>query len=137
MNGIVVGLDVLPFIDRIDNGTDELAREFGIAVDASTSDERGEHDGRTWFVGFGWRGLRNAFDSGRLDGLLDEVSIDAMVISSKHKIQYLFGRYRFFFFDHFDAIGVSRYLPLSSASKASLTTRPTSGTLSSPARRNS
>jgi Xaa-Pro aminopeptidase len=34
------------------------------------------------------------------------------VISSKHNIQYLFGGYRFFFFDHFDAIGVSRYLPL-------------------------
>ena len=33
-------------------------------------------------------------------------------ISSKHNIQYLFGGYRFFFFDHFDAIGVSRYLPL-------------------------
>ena len=34
------------------------------------------------------------------------------MISSKHNIQYLFGGYRFFFFDHFDAIGVSRYLPL-------------------------
>ena len=39
--------------------------------------------------------------------------MDAAVISSKHNIQYLFGGYRFFFFDHFDAIGVSRYLPLS------------------------
>ena len=38
--------------------------------------------------------------------------MDAAVISSKHNIQYLFGGYRFFFFDHFDAIGVSRYLPL-------------------------
>jgi len=52
------------------------------------------------------------FDSARLDGLLDEARIDALVISSKHNIQYLFGGYRFFFFDHFDAIGVSRYLPL-------------------------
>jgi Xaa-Pro aminopeptidase len=52
------------------------------------------------------------FDSARLDGLLDEAGIDALVISSKHNIQYLFGGYRFFFFDHFDAIGVSRYLPL-------------------------
>jgi Xaa-Pro aminopeptidase len=52
------------------------------------------------------------FDSARLDSLLDEAGIDAAVISSKHNIQYLFGGYRFFFFDHFDAIGVSRYLPL-------------------------
>ncbi|WP_158816318.1 Xaa-Pro peptidase family protein [Methylocapsa sp. S129] len=52
------------------------------------------------------------FDSERLDKLLDEAGIDALVISSKHNIQYLFGGYRFFFFDHFDAIGVSRYLPL-------------------------
>jgi Xaa-Pro aminopeptidase len=51
------------------------------------------------------------FDSARLDALLDEASMDAAVISSKHNIQYLFGGYRFFFFDHFDAIGVSRYLP--------------------------
>src|SRR6202453_3415840 len=52
------------------------------------------------------------FDSARLDALLDEAGIDALVISSKHNIQYLLGGYRFFFFDHFDAIGVSRYLPL-------------------------
>ena len=52
------------------------------------------------------------FDNARLDGLLDEAGMDAAVICSKHNIQYLFGGYRFFFFDHFDAIGVSRYLPL-------------------------
>ena len=52
------------------------------------------------------------FDSARLDSLLDEAGMDAVVISSKHNIQYLFGGYRFFFFDHFDAIGVSRYLPI-------------------------
>ena len=52
------------------------------------------------------------FDNARLDNLLDESGMDALVISSKHNIQYLFGGYRFFFFDHFDAIGVSRYLPL-------------------------
>ena len=51
------------------------------------------------------------FDSARLDALLDEAGMDAVVICSKHNIQYLFGGYRFFFFDHFDAIGVSRYLP--------------------------
>ena len=53
-----------------------------------------------------------SFDAARLDALLDEAGIDAAVISSKHNIQYLFGGYRFFFFDHFDAIGVSRYLPI-------------------------
>src|SRR5579863_4982605 len=52
------------------------------------------------------------FDSPRLDSLLDEAGMDAVVISSKHNIQYLFGGYRFFFFDHFDAIGISRYLPI-------------------------
>ena len=54
--------------------------------------------------------------------------MDAAVISSKHNIQYLFGGYRFFFFDHFDAIGVSRYLPLLSTSRAAPSNRPISGT---------
>jgi Xaa-Pro aminopeptidase len=51
------------------------------------------------------------FDSARLDDLLDEAGMDAVVVCSKHNIQYLLGGYRFFFFDHFDAIGISRYLP--------------------------
>ena len=52
------------------------------------------------------------FDAARLDSLLDEAGIDALIVTSKHNIQYLFGGYRFFFFDHFDAAGVSRYLPV-------------------------
>ncbi len=52
------------------------------------------------------------FDAGRLDALLEEAGIDALIVTSKHNIQYLLGGYRFFFFDHFDAIGVSRYLPI-------------------------
>ena len=52
------------------------------------------------------------FDAGRLDALMEEARIDALVVTSKHNIQYLLGGYRFFFFDHFDAIGVSRYLPV-------------------------
>jgi Xaa-Pro aminopeptidase len=52
------------------------------------------------------------FDTGRLDELMQEAGIDAMVVTSKHNLQYLLGGYRFFFFDHFDAIGVSRYLPI-------------------------
>ena len=53
------------------------------------------------------------FDTGLLDDLLDKAAIDALVVSSKHNIQYLIGGgYRFFFFSHFDAIGLSRYLPI-------------------------
>ena len=52
------------------------------------------------------------FDAGRLDTLMEGAGIDALVVTSKHNIQYLLGGYRFFFFDHFDAIGVSRYLPI-------------------------
>jgi Xaa-Pro aminopeptidase len=52
------------------------------------------------------------FDAGQLDALMEDAGIDALVVTSKHNIQYLLGGYRFFFFDHFDAIGVSRYLPI-------------------------
>ncbi len=57
-------------------------------------------------------GSRLPFDQALLDRLLDEAGIDVLVVSSKHNIQYLLGGYRFFFFDHFDANGTSRYLPL-------------------------
>jgi Creatinase/Prolidase N-terminal domain len=52
------------------------------------------------------------FDAGRLDALMEDAGIDALIVTSKHNIQYLLGGYRFFFFDHLDAIGVSRYLPI-------------------------
>jgi Xaa-Pro aminopeptidase len=52
------------------------------------------------------------FDTRKLDGLLEERDIDALIVSSKHNIQYLLGGYRFFLFDYMDAIGLSRYLPL-------------------------
>src|SRR5947199_2939022 len=52
------------------------------------------------------------FDTARLDDLLAEADIDALLVTSKHNIQYLLGGYRFFFFDFMDAIGVSRYLPV-------------------------
>ncbi len=52
------------------------------------------------------------FDAARLDRLLEEEKIDTVVVCSKHNIQYLLGGYRFFFFDYFDAVGPSRYLPL-------------------------
>src|SRR5688572_21199693 len=52
------------------------------------------------------------FDTQKLDSLMEERGIDALIISSKHNIQYVLGGYRFFFFDYMDAIGLSRYLPL-------------------------
>ena len=52
------------------------------------------------------------FDTGPLDGLLEEAGIDALLVTSKHNVQYLLGGYRFFFFDYMDAIGTSRYLPV-------------------------
>src|SRR5438093_13764131 len=52
------------------------------------------------------------FNHEKLDALMDEAGIDALVATSKHNVQYLLGGYRFFFFDYMDAIGVSRYLPV-------------------------
>src|SRR6476660_2165492 len=52
------------------------------------------------------------FNHEKLDALMDEAGIDALIATSKHNIQYLLGGYRFFFFDYMDAIGVSRYLPV-------------------------
>ena len=51
------------------------------------------------------------FDSGKLDDYLDRAGIDIALITSKHNIQYLLGGYRYSFFDQFDALGISRYLP--------------------------
>lgn len=53
------------------------------------------------------------FDRGHLDALLEQAGIDILLVTSKHNVQYLVGgTYRFFFFSHFDAIGLSRYLPI-------------------------
>ena len=52
------------------------------------------------------------FDAAKLDRLLDVAGIDALVVCSKHNIQYLLGGYKFFFFAYMDAMGPSRYLPL-------------------------
>ena len=52
------------------------------------------------------------FATERLDELLDAAGIDALVVTSKHNVQYLLGGYRFFFFENMDAIGLSRYLPV-------------------------
>ena len=52
------------------------------------------------------------FDAARLDRLLDEAGVDALLACSPHNVQYLLGGYRFFMFAHGTVIGVSRYLPL-------------------------
>jgi Xaa-Pro aminopeptidase len=52
------------------------------------------------------------FDARHLDDLMDAAGIDALLVTSKHNVQYLLGGYRFFFFGYMDAIGVSRYLPV-------------------------
>src|ERR1700687_2623878 len=55
---------------------------------------------------------RIPFDAVRLDQLMEAASIDVLIATSKHNVQYLLGGYRFSFFDTMDAIGVSRYLPV-------------------------
>jgi Xaa-Pro aminopeptidase len=52
------------------------------------------------------------FDAKKLDRLMEEADLDALVVTSRHNVQYLLGGYRFFFFDAMEAIGVSRYLPV-------------------------
>ena len=51
------------------------------------------------------------FDSVQLDALLEEAGFDAILVTSKHNIQYLLGGYRYFFYSNMDAHGLSRYLP--------------------------
>ena len=51
------------------------------------------------------------FDTERLDALMDEAGLDAVLVTSKHNIQYLLGGYRYFFYSYMDAHGLSRYLP--------------------------
>ena len=52
------------------------------------------------------------FDAARLDALLAEQDVDAVVTTSRQAAQYMLGGYTFPFFDHRDAIGLSRYLPV-------------------------
>ena len=51
------------------------------------------------------------FDSAKLDNLLDEAGLDAVLVTSKHNVQYLLGGYQYFFYATMDAHGLSRYLP--------------------------
>ncbi len=51
-------------------------------------------------------------DLARIDRLMEAAGLDALVVTSKHNVQYLLGGYRFIFFSAMDAIGHSRYLPV-------------------------
>ena len=51
------------------------------------------------------------FDAARLDELLEDAGLDAVLVTSKHNIQYMLGGYRYFFYANMDAHGLSRYLP--------------------------
>ncbi|MCB4820916.1 M24 family metallopeptidase [Roseicella aerolata] len=52
------------------------------------------------------------FDAALLDRLMDEAGMEVLLATSKPAVQYLLGGYRFHFFEHADAIGQSRYLPV-------------------------
>jgi Xaa-Pro aminopeptidase len=52
------------------------------------------------------------FDTGRLDRLMDAAGIDLLLATSQPVVRYLLGGYRSGFFAHFDAIGLSRHLPI-------------------------
>ena len=52
------------------------------------------------------------FDNHLLDRLMDQAHIDVALTTSKHNVQYLLGGHRTFFFDHMEAMGPSRYLPV-------------------------
>ncbi len=51
------------------------------------------------------------FDTDRFDDLLASRDIDAVLATTKHNVQHLLGGYRYFFFAHAEATGISRYLP--------------------------
>lgn len=52
------------------------------------------------------------FDAPLLDRLMAEAGMDALLVTSKHNVQYMLGGHRALFFDYMDAMGVSRYLPV-------------------------
>ncbi|MDA8049104.1 MAG: Xaa-Pro peptidase family protein [Rhodospirillales bacterium] len=52
------------------------------------------------------------FDIAKLDRLMEEAGLDALLVTSKHNVQYLLGGHRAQFFSFMDAMGISRYLPV-------------------------
>jgi Xaa-Pro aminopeptidase len=56
--------------------------------------------------------MTTPFNHARLDEILKNASVDALLATTRHNVQYLLGGYRYFFFANMDAIGISRYLPV-------------------------
>jgi Xaa-Pro aminopeptidase len=52
------------------------------------------------------------FACAKLDALLAEPGLDAILATSAHNARYLLGGYRFFLYDRNEAIGASRYVPV-------------------------
>jgi Xaa-Pro aminopeptidase len=50
------------------------------------------------------------FNPDQLDQLMESAGLDALLATTKHNVQHLLGGYRYFFFAHAEATGVSRYL---------------------------
>ena len=48
----------------------------------------------------------SSFDAKKLDRLMEEADLDALVVTSRHNVQYLLGGYRFFFFDAMVSFGL-------------------------------
>jgi len=58
------------------------------------------------------QGVDIPFDKEKLDGLLEEAGVDAVLATSGHNVRYLLGGYRFFLYEKLDSVGLSRYLPV-------------------------
>lgn len=58
------------------------------------------------------QGVDIPFDKEKLDGLLEEAGVDAVLATSGHNVRYLLGGYRFFLYEKADSVGLSRYLPV-------------------------
>jgi Xaa-Pro aminopeptidase len=56
--------------------------------------------------------VREPFDGAKLDGVLEEAGVDAILATSPHNVRYLLGGYGFFLYARADSVGLSRYLPV-------------------------
>jgi Xaa-Pro aminopeptidase len=52
------------------------------------------------------------FDSQHLDSLMDAAGMDVLLATSRANTRYLLGGHQALFYEHFDAVGVSRYMPI-------------------------
>lgn len=53
-----------------------------------------------------------SYNFDHLDRLMEDAGLDALLLTSKHNVQYMLGGYKFIFFSAMDAIGHGRYLPV-------------------------